>query len=171
MMPKMRVERVWKHKSNLCVVVMGELGHRCGYVGIQPTHPLYKVNYSSDVELLHKKKEALLHEEIGKRGIIPILCWDGEKVSPEILFNVHGGITYSGGNNYPINIAEIVGYQPWWFGYDCGHSGDGRDLSVLDERMQTFYSKYPEVDEVRTLEYCIGECESLSDQLEELYPE
>jgi hypothetical protein len=164
-----QVEKIWRHKSNICIVLLTSMGYRCGYVGIQSSHSLYNIDYSQDCEFLHSKLDGLKQSEIGKRGVIPPLCWDGERVTPEILFNVHGGITYAGGSkDYPVPVSEIIGYQPWWFGYDCGHSGDATDLSVVSRELREIEERYPVDGVVRSLEYCISECESLPDQLEAL---
>ena len=159
------IEKVWEHKSNTCVVLMTDLGHRCGYVGISPNHSLYKKEYSDTIpEELKSKLEKVLCEPIGKRGIIDILCHDPENPRIGILFDVHGGITFSRGDGkYPIEKENI-----WWFGYDCAHAGDGKDLSVVSESIREIELMYPNNDPVRSLEYCIKECESLSDQLEEI---
>lgn len=39
------VEREFEHAGYKCVVVFQSLGHRCGYVGIPITHPLYGKGY------------------------------------------------------------------------------------------------------------------------------
>lgn len=35
------VEREFEHAGCKCVVTFGNMGHRCGYVGIPSTHPLH----------------------------------------------------------------------------------------------------------------------------------
>lgn len=78
--------------------------------------------------------------------------------------DVHGGLTFAdGGGKYPVE-ADL-----WWFGYDCGHLGDGRSEEYVADMM----ARYPEQpfmcgddDGVpRSLEYCAQECESLAAQL------
>lgn len=39
------VENVFGHEGYTCVVVFGDLGFRCGYVGVPVWHPLYRVEY------------------------------------------------------------------------------------------------------------------------------
>ena len=164
-MKKYKVEKVWPHNGNVCVVIMARHGHRCGYVGIKPTHPLYGHDYSEHSEYLADLREALTHGTIGKRGIIPLVCWNGKKMSPEILFDVHGGITYSGDGKgeYPIKMKDV-----WWFGYDCAHAGDAKDKRYMSQFMLDLERKYPTGGVLRSLKYCISECESLSNQLEDL---
>jgi hypothetical protein len=80
---------------------------------------------------------------------------DLEKATPELVFDVHGGLTYSGSgeNSYPLPGKDL-----WWFGFDCAHSGDGS----MDERLT--FSDGP----VRSQEYVESECESLAKQLAEI---
>lgn len=134
------VEADYMHKNLRCVVILGSIGHRCGYVGIDKNHSLYGVDYHEKSEILKSKLEWLKTQTIGKRGIIPTLCWDGESVSPDMLFDVHGGLTYSGGNKqYPVE-AEL-----WWYGFDCNHFDDNPIKCNTS--------------------YCIEECNSLAEQL------
>jgi hypothetical protein len=136
-----RIEKQWEHAGCQCVVIVVQLGHRCGYVGIDKTHPLYGVEYYENPEVLQRHLERLKTQPTGERGALSIFCWDGESVSPEMLFNVHGSITYSGGGDgYPVESDR------WFYGFDCAHNGD---------------------DEIggRSLEYCMQECESLAEQL------
>ena len=141
------VEKEWESHGNTCVVIKRhDMGHRCGYVGINSTHPLFGKDYHEDCEFLHQFKNNLDDTPMGKRDIITLFCWDGQSVTPEIFFNVHGSLTYAGGAGYPIEKPDT-----WWFGYDCGHCDDG--------------SKINPYKSVRSLNYCIQECESLSEQL------
>jgi len=47
------IESRWNHTEYTCVIVCTSLGHRCGYVGIPSTHPLYEVAYMDvdDIEV------------------------------------------------------------------------------------------------------------------------
>lgn len=161
------VEKVWTTEAGHRAVVLmyNSLGHRCGYVGLPPSHSLYQESYNEMCPKLGSLVSCTLNSPVGKRGIISVVCWDGMKPTPEIVFDVHGGITYSDGgsweNRYPIPNTGL-----WWFGYDCGHAGDGRDLSVLPSESRGFLGRYLSYDPVRSMEYCIKECESLSQQLE-----
>lgn len=165
-----RVEKHWRAFNCECVVAMMGIGHRCGYVGVDKNHPLYGCTYHEHSSFLEKWDEELKSEEIGKRGITPIFCWDGKEITPQIWFNVHGSLTYSGGDDeYPIKMDGV-----WWFGYDCGHCTDKpsipdvenissrQSLNKLDN--EGFYND----GVLRSLEYCIEECESLAKQLNEL---
>lgn len=155
------VERDFLHAGLRCVVIMTEMGHRCGYVGVPESHPLYGVGYGQKTVALPLAKVA--DQPIGKRGIIPLLCMDNtsEYLSPDVYFDVHGGITYTDGGR---NSKYPVESHLWWFGYDCGHAGDAKDLSVMDDRYKEFWRDI-NYGVLRTTEYCIDECKSLAEQL------
>ena len=156
------IEKDWTTDAGFrAVVIMGDMGHRCGYVGIPAGHLLYGVGYSDKTP--HTKLDPDRSTE--KMSPIQILCGAGKDMddlnSPEYVFEVHGGLTYSGNGRgkYPV-VSEL-----WWFGYDCGHAGDAPAPGSTMAAYRT--SDWP--DEVhRTLEYCISECESLAKQLVEV---
>ena len=159
-MEKYLVEKDWIYRDLRCVVIMTSMGHRCGYVGLSKTHFLYGVEYNEEIKISEEAKENFKKSDIGKRGILSIFCFDGETITPGVFFNVHGGITYAAGSgDYPVK-SDL-----WWFGFDCAHAGDAKDLSILSEDIKEIELKYPLGGELRTLEYCIYECESLADQL------
>jgi hypothetical protein len=114
--------------------------HLCGYVRIPADHPLYKVDYSALVpQALIDAREKVLQEPIGKRGIIDVLCMGSDaEMRSGVLFNVHGGITFSG----PFRDGDPTDF---WYGFDCGHCDDNND------RCNAAYVR--------------GECESLAQQI------
>jgi hypothetical protein len=82
----------------------------------------------------------------------------------ESTLNVHGGITYSNGNGYPVDGDE------WWFGFDCAHAGDARDYNLMSDEHKEFYSStFKTLDRgiVRSLDYVVEECRDLANQLVE----
>lgn len=109
-----------------CVGIMTQMGHRCGYVGVDNTHPLFGFDYNSRVpkELLYAWEKAK-NKPSGKRSVIDIFCCDPENPRVGILFDVHGGITYSGSSDgkYPVESVEKL----WFFGFDCNHADDQFD--------------------------------------------
>ena len=87
----------------------------------------------------------------------------------DVPVNVHGGLTYSTGkSDYPVPSDDL-----WWLGYDCLHVGDAPDPELRSDKYKKMYASGMlsetifEDDVIRTLEYCIGECESLAKQLKE----
>lgn len=98
----MQPEKLWTTAAGLpAVVIMTDMGHRCGYVGVPTTHPLYGNHYTEPNE------------------VIP----PGYSV-PESYFDVHGGLTYSDDLPGCITKCKIDGEIYWWFGFDCGHTMD-----------------------------------------------
>lgn len=165
---KYQVEKDWVTKSGFrAVVIMGTLGCRCGYVGVPVGHPLHGISYRQETDCLAK---LLDDEPVGKRGVITLLCASATGTiprSPQIIFDVHGGLTYSDGSEiYPVE-SDL-----WWFGYDCGHAGD----SPSPEYQAGQRERYPDQpfmwredfdSEHRDLEYCMSECELLARQIVE----
>jgi hypothetical protein len=154
------VERTWMTESGLkacCVLCRGT--HRCGYVGVNEDNFLYGVKCSQSIEKLkdayHKAMD--INMDDNKRNSISILSNsmkdEEERYSPEMAFNVHGGLTFSNGggdNDYPIPG------DTWWFGFDCAHLGDAN----IDG------SGYCEDDAVvRSFDYVVDECENLAQQI------
>lgn len=141
------IEKDWTTEAGFrAVVIMVRDSHRCGYVGVPASHPLFGADYSQPHPALTPPAES---EPIGKRSMIAVFCaaGDGNRLSaPDLAFDVHGSVTYSGkSERYPVP-SDL-----WWFGFDCAHSGDcsqGGSDGVL-----------------RSLDYCISECESLASQI------
>lgn len=152
------VEKDWTtHAGFRAVVIMGSMGYRSGYVGVPKDHALYGAPCCEPHPALTFPET----ESIGKRGIIPLFCSDGQ-ARPDVVFDVHGGITYSGGkDDYPVE-SDL-----WWFGYDCGHAGDAPSPEAVKDRVRRMGPAFiPGPGEVhRTLDYCRSECESLAAQL------
>jgi hypothetical protein len=88
----------------------------------------------------------------------------------DVSASVHGGLTYANGNHdYPAPSDGL-----WWLGYDCAHFGDARDPELMSGEYKKIYDKGLlremsfEGDTIKTLEYCINECESLAKQFVEV---
>lgn len=161
-----KVEKEWITKAGFkAVVIMTEIGHRCGYVGVDKEHVLYGVEYDKPCSALVAPGS---DEPVGKRGVIPLFALalsedESHLLRPEIVFNVHGGITYTGNGNgrYPV-VSDL-----WWFGYDCAHCDDARSPEAIEKERKKYPNNPPmwyEQGIHRTLEYCIQECENLADQ-------
>lgn len=127
-----------------CVVIFTKRGYRCGYVGVTSSHPLHGISYSIKSKYLNFN-------------------------TPYYYFDVHGGITYSNNHEtYPIKSNNL-----WWFGFDTAHYRDSRDLNLaLKYNLITKESYDIESDftsifagTVKSLKYCIKECQSLAKQL------
>ena len=148
-----KVEKDFEHNGHRCVVIFTDMGHRCGYVGVNESSPLWCKDYC---DYLPINKSELEGEEIGKRGVFPLMMAafdEDERVRIDTYFDVHGGITFSSGgkeSKYPVES------NLYWFGFDCAHCNDR--ISAL----------YFSDSEVRTLEYVTQECMNLADQIAEV---
>lgn len=161
------IEKDWVTAAGLrAVVLMGDMGHRCGYVGVDNDHPLFAIDYRET----HPSLTLDTKRSTEKMSPLAVLCAAGKDASelntPELVFEVHGCITYSGagGGKYPVES------NLWWYGYDCAHAGD---LPEPDSQMGRVYAEmgFAERDGVvRTLDFCIAECEALAKQLAEVKP-
>jgi hypothetical protein len=143
------------------------MGHRCGYVGIPKDHPLHGLSYHSKSKVLRSSDiQDMPMNTVGLGQMLNGMMgkYDEEVITPEMYFSVHGGITYSGGNDYPVKSDGL-----WWFGYDCAHYGDGVDLSAIEnETAKEIEMSYPSYGIVRTKEYCEEECKKLAEQLKKV---
>lgn len=169
-----KVEKDWITKNGLRAVVI--IGYhrddeasgrraRCGYVGLPQGHVLYGHRYSKDHSALRRFADTA---QIGQKSPIIILTAgvnapEGERIcaSPETIFDVHGGITFSEGG---VGTSYPVGSNLWWFGFDCSHYNDGYIDPYPDPRL-SFGREYP----ARSLDFCIVQCENLAQQICELF--
>ncbi len=168
------IEKSWISIDLHCVVVMTDLGHRCGYVAVPHEHCLYGVGYNENTQKLSAYWELVQSQRVVTHkclveniGVIPLFCFTPDnKLEPSYNIGVHGGLTYSGGNDYPISTDGL-----WWFGYDCAHAGDGRDLSVVSDSIREIelkYASHRSKNTIRSLEYCVYECIKLANQLRQI---
>lgn len=68
---------------------------------------------------------------------------------------VHGGLTYAGGDPVQRKAGDVL-IEGHWFGYDCAHIGD-RTLGKYGDSTGVF----------RGPAYCYHQCESLAAQLQQ----
>lgn len=123
------IKRDWTTEAGLrAVVIQGASGgfrHHCGYVAIPKTHFLHGVGYGESVARLPSAENL----PIGAKGAIPLFCAglsddDDAMRRPDVVFDVHGSITYDGKDGYPVDTGEDC----WWYGFDCNHAGDDPDI-------------------------------------------
>ena len=166
------VEREFEHEGLKCVVTFCDMGHRCGYVGIPKEHELYGKKYGDYLDI---KKTEVTGDFNGSTVALFLAVMDEEeRATLGFYFDCHGGITYSDGGEstkYPIQ-SDL-----WWFGFDCAHYLDGKDLKRAyelfpKEREQILCSMqmeetYPTDGVVRTEEYVSEQCKHLAEQLKE----
>lgn len=137
-----------------------KLGHLCGYVGVDKTHPLYGKDYDDMITVPDFIRDRVI--DIDKVGIFNLIASTYDESKPNdikvsLAFDVHGGLTFSKfGKDSDL----------WWFGFDCAHSGDlipyqlswisPSDMGRFSEIIEAVY---------RDIEYVKSECDSLALQL------
>lgn len=168
-MKKYIVEKEFEHNGLTCVVTFSTGGHRCGYVGVPKTHPLYGKSFTDHLDI---KKEDIDKPISGIFALFSAMFDEDERAKIELYFTCHGGITYSNGGE---NSTYPIESDLWWFGFDCGHYGDAEDLDLAYElfpefreeiiRSKEFEEKFPTEGTIRDLEYVTENCIELADQL------
>lgn len=164
------VEKDWVTVADLRAVVViilrkdGTKRHRCGYVGVPETSEFFGATYSEQLGCISQKQAD--SSTIGNKSLLLALTAtvgsDNEENSArrslDILIECHGGLTFASSDakrtTFPVN-SELH-----WFGFDCAHYGD----QDIEQQGQEFDLE----GEVRSLEYCVRECESIAAQLVQL---
>ena len=138
-----KIQWLDKNTELPCLIVRNRGGALCGYVGVSPSHPLHGVGYN-----------------------------DGDwETSPEAIFNVHGGLTFTG-SCMQGDKSKVVCHVPdkgeedniWWFGFDCAHCEDyspAYEARYKGLKIGDFGGEY------RTIEYVLKEVRQLASQLKE----
>lgn len=133
----------WITESGLTAYCIDGPFSKCGYVEVPQGHPLYGKGYSEPLPELKTAWQSVKEGPIGKRGVISVLCAtsrsDDENCSMELIFDVHGGVTYCG------NTIRGIDTDGWLIGFDCHHCDD--------------------TPEVCNEAYVKGECEGLARQI------
>lgn len=126
-------EFTWTDKATgLHCVAIFYSGHWCGYVGVDKRHPFYGIDYN-----------------------------DTESVTDRYI-RVHGGLTYGRPHVYNEKLENLGEDGKFYFGFDCGHSGDLRKGEV--PKKWQIHNNY----QYRDLDYVVSECEKLANQLYEV---
>lgn len=155
-----RISKEFIYKGYNCFVVEISSGHRCGYVEIPKDSLFFNKRYNEQLPI---SKNIIGDEPMGKRSYIDLFCnsmSDSDNIQAGFIFNVHGGITYTESYLFDKNDS-------WFYGFDCAHSGDAKDISIMDDKHKEMYSDGFIWSDgiIRTEEYVISELESLVDQI------
>lgn len=146
------LEKQFIYKGYRAYILALPMGHRCGYVEIPINSIFFNKRYD---EKLPIPKSVLNNKVVGKRGVMSLLGFDGETITMEVLFDVHGSITFS-------ESSLMDKTNSWFIGFDCAHAGDRPDPSITK-------AIFADIDhgfgEIRTLEYVELELKSLIDQI------
>jgi len=151
-------EGIYKNIKYVCVFIY-DMGHRCGYVGFPKDSIFYGIQYNENIsEKFNISRKKFNNTELGKKSILSIFFSKSGSIELQQLIDVHGSITYSSGNKeYPIK-SDL-----WFFGFDCAHSGDGKDLKKASNVIKEIELKYPTNGIIRDLEYVENECKYMID--------
>lgn len=174
-----RVE--FMHGQFACVVARMEGGHLCGYVRVPDGHPLAGVGCMEQSAAL--APAALARHEMPRGKMSPMtllagaLKGDDERNTPEFVFDVHGGLTYSGEcpcGWYVVSPRSGAMVWPdndgWWFGFACAHAGDMSPERDNREAGAGWPYGRSYDDTYRTVYYVEHECRRLAEQLAVMSP-
>ena len=157
-------ELIWKDEETglTCIIIRTEIGHLCGYVGVGNDHVWYGKSYDEPVPLPPDFETRTYTRDAAP--IIPLFTMSQEmidegKITMELYFNVHGGLTWS---RHADELARLaIDEDLWTFGFDCGHSDD---LAPGASTLRSF-PDYNEGKTYKDLEYVKENVERLASQL------
>lgn len=159
-------ELEWEYKGLKCVVLALDMGHRCGYVKVPEGNRFYEIGYDDQIPGV----EVNLNRPAGESFTAKINIFCGQKEELEKftctmdgIINIYGGLTYS---NKHLTGCE----NGWWIGFDCSHSNDAKDFSLIKDKFLYDLFKHPFYHErekltLWTLEMVKTETEKLAKQV------
>lgn len=134
------VEKDFMYNGLRCVVVLTSMGHRCGYVGVNKSHPLY--GYNVDVV------ETSLY------------CHGGitfAKGGPNTYYPVHSDLWWFG-----FDCAHCYDVNDFDAALEAFEDIDIR-ANLLSHK--SICESFPTSGTVKTTDYCVDECKKLAEQL------
>jgi hypothetical protein len=144
--------RLFREEGLICLVLrMAHSGCLNGYVAVPRKHPLYGMSYEDKVLVKDPDKIEFNGNYL---SALTLALGDGPKnrVPLDLLFNVHGGLTFS--NNMELVKGDVFGEKLWWFGFDTAHAGDM--VPEYDALVEGVY---------RDMDYVVEETKKLAKQL------
>ena len=95
----------------------------------------------------------------------PLFGLNYDEIYSKFNIDVHGGLTFSGPGNDPDGFPSKR--EQWFFGFDCAHVGDAKDLTIMNDEYRRAFVTCPMIDRgtIKTTEFVIRECISLANQL------
>lgn len=142
------------HAGLPCLLIRGPVGAWCGYVGILKNHPLHGINYGDRAPELTDAWKKRKEQPVGDNPSFALMLrmlGDNDNPSPDVCFDVHGGLTFSNfmKGEHPIDT--------WWYGFDCSHAWDvAPEILSFTSRADGVY---------RDQSYVKHETKKLADQL------
>jgi hypothetical protein len=182
---------LFTHAGFPCFIFRNMLvtGSLCGYVALTPEHPWWGKDYSECVETPPCEPRCLDPSAIA--DAFPELPKVSKRMAehmaepswscdhrPEVILDVHGGVTYAGPMQQIGNADERPQSFEWGFGFDCAHAGDLAPL--MDATLRFIYlSQGPAgvrhwkehqrimrpYERYRTMSYVRKQVEGLAEQL------
>lgn len=139
------VESDFTYEGLRCAVIFGNMGHRCGYVGIPVNHELYGVGYDDAYEKLDN-------------GVHGGLTYAGGGENSE--YPVESNLWWMGFDCAHCGDGKDLELAKEYF------KEDERLVKQIEMTME-IDSVYPtfELESVRSLEYVENECKSLVNQI------
>lgn len=156
------VFHAFRHAGLICVVQRVDwLGILCGYVAVRKGHPLYGKEYSESIIV-----EDMDEIEFNGNYVDLFFAAHDEMtalnaVRLSTFFQVHYGINYS--DNHLHGVPGEIG-ELWWFGFDCGHSGDITPFQYDFQRRLTDTGLFND-DQYRDFDYVMEQTKGLAEQL------
>lgn len=130
------IEKDWNYRNFKCLIIASkQMGHRCGYVGVTKDHFLYGVEYNQKLDELKKVWEQVKNNTVDMNANwMALILSDGSGISPDMIFEVHGGLTFTG-------TFKEYGDEYWFLGWDCAHCDDAKDLDLIENKaMKDLYT-------------------------------
>ena len=143
-MKRFVVEKDFMHCGLRCVVVLQNMGHRCGYVGVSKEHNLYGQSGDFDVVEMLDVHGGITYTRGGLESEYPVesdLWWFG------------------------FDCAHYMDLQDFDAALKVFDDPETQRSLLLYKRV---CEQYPDrFGVVRTLKYCIDQCKHLAEQLKE----
>lgn len=162
-----RVERAWSAHGLECAALAHTAGHRCGYVRVPEGHPWFGLGYNDEAPNPAPLPDDATVDDYGLGASIAVLSGTVTDFSKRIegQVQVHGGVTFAASSVHD-DLPE-----GWWFGFDCAHSGDKKDPSLMDADALVLHveceAHYPDPGVIRGLDFVVAECERMAKQIAE----
>lgn len=138
--------------------------HLNGYIEVPAEHPLHGVSYNQAsnqaspflTNALRRRMERPLGDQPSFAALVAVVLGGDLEARPDVVFEVHGGLTFSGSWTIAGPWPEIK--TEWWFGFDTGHCDDYQPGMPSRLTGGTY----------RDIAYVFAECERLAAQLKEI---
>jgi len=128
-----------------------------GYVAVYKDHPLFGKEYDDRIELPEATRKKIKFNG-NWLGLIAESGKEDEKISLDMVVEVHGGITYADSGESFTNLSgtpEGRGLnklnEDWWiFGFDTAHAGDTMGEWTREKTLKEARKLSRELNKVKT---------------------